>query len=176
VTASPYSRAPVAVELCGVRIVVPYRSAAEWVAVLGSAQDPATLLLNLAREATRESVLNELVTGEITAKQLTDASYELMRAAVPGFHWWETYRLLDVSATHNVVGRATLAGLDPWVLTAAQWCSAIYVMLRENTDDSGRLKFDHALSTPPLGVEDDGWGDMSMNEMVNAARNMPGMG
>lgn len=175
-TASPYARVPLTAELAGRPVDVPYRPAVDWIAAVSAVSGPRALLAHVVEDGERDKILDALAIGNLTDTALADASYALLRAAVPAFAWWEAYRLLHLSTDRTVSGRCALAGLDPWVLTAAQWCAALYVLLRESADQKDQFKFDAALSTPPPDAEDDDWGDMNFDEMVSAARSTPGMG
>jgi hypothetical protein len=177
VTTSPYARDPVTIDLKGVRIAVPYRCAAEWMAAVGSVTGPSAVLAQLVRETTQGYILDELALGEITDRELQDASYELIRQTVPVFDWWATYRLLVLASSDRIVtGQAVLAGMDPWKLSPAEWCSALYVLLQKGADDKGRFKFDAALFDVPAGVDEESdWGEMSIEELAAAARGTPGI-
>lgn len=175
-TRSPYGPDPVVVELQGSFVHVPHRCAAEWIAAASDTTGPSGILMPLARPTTRETIRESLALRTLTYEELTEASYALMTEAIPGFSWWQAYRLLMLSNDHLVVGRATLSGLDPWALTVTQWVSAVYVMLKQNTSDKDQFKFDAALDEVPEGVEaDSDWGDMSFDQMVANARSTPGM-
>lgn len=173
-TASPYARHPITVDLRSLPVTVPYHPAADWIAATSAVTGPSGVLAHLAEDT--DTILDALASGDTTDQQLTDASYALLRAAVPDFNWWETYRLLQLSNDRLVTGRCALAALDPWALTAAQWCAAVYVLLKQGADPKDQFKFDAALSTPPEGVDDGDWGDMAFDEMVSAARSTPGIG
>lgn len=171
---SPYARDPLSVELNGAYIRVPYRSAAEWVSAILDSTGPSAVLSGLAGGQTRELLLDGLASGETTSDALAQASYSLFREAAPAWSWWETYRLLHVSADKLIAGRLALAGMDPWSLTVAQWVSGVYVVIQEDQDQKDQFRFDASLSAAPEGVEDDDWGDMSFDQMVASARSTPG--
>lgn len=172
---SPFAQDPIIVPLAGERVTVPHRNAAEWVDAAHTRLGPGGMLLALVREGTRENLRDALVAGDLEADQLSEASHELIQTATD-WKWWEATRLLLVSADTQVLGRTVARGMDPWVLTVAQWCAGVYFLCTEHADDKGRMKFDAQLSTPPAGVEDDDeWGNVSFESMVSQARNMPGM-
>lgn len=173
---SPFSQDHIVVPLAGELVSVPHRNAAEWVNALHARLGPGGMLLGLVRENTREAIREDLVVGDLEADQLIEASHKLIETATD-WKWWEAVRLLAVSADTQVLGRTVVKGMDPWELTVAQWCAGVYMLCTEHADEKGRMKFDAQLSTPPAGVEDDdSWGDMSFEAMVNQARNTPGMG
>lgn len=172
----PFSDDPIILEMAGERVAVPHRNAAEWVNAMHVSGAPGTLILTLAREASRDVILDELAVGSLEPDQLAAASYELLVQAVPHYRWWATARLLLLSAKPEILGRTVLKGMDPWSLSVAQWVTGIYAMATEHADEKDRFKFDAQLQTPPVGVEDDDWGDESFEAMVASARRLPGMG
>lgn len=172
---SPFAQEPIVVPLAGESVSVPHRNAAEWVTAAYQRNGPGGMLLELCRETTRSILRDELISGSVTVEQIADASHTLMQEAIP-YRWWESTRLLLVSGDPSVLGRTVVAGMDPWELTAAQWCAGIYTICTEHADDKGRLKFDAMLSQAPAGYEDDSWGEESFTAMINEARRMPGMG
>jgi hypothetical protein len=173
---SPYSLGPVVIDLIGIPVAVPHRPAADWINAVSETTGPTAVLVQLAREGTREAVLNALAEGEMTQEELSAASYDLIKQSVPGFDWWETYRLLILSSDYNALGRCVLAGMDAWKLSVREWVSALYVLLTKDASETDKGKFDWALSEVPEGITpDDDWGDMSFDQMVANARNVPGM-
>ena len=76
----------------------------------------------------------------------------------------------------GILGRTVAVGMDPWELTAAQWCAGVYHICTEHADARGKMKFDASLSQPPPGIKDDSdWGAESIESMLAQARQMPGM-
>ena len=172
---SPFSVEPITVYVNGSPIPVPHRTAAVWVDAMHRRNGPGGMLLELCREKTADVLREALITGDITAEQVVAASQDLMQQAIP-YKWWESSRLLLLSASTDVLGRTVVKGIDPWDLTAAQWCTGIYTLCTEHADEQGKFKFDAMLATPPAGIEDDDFGDDSFDAMVAQARRMPGMG
>ena len=173
---TPFSDDALTVDLGGERVAIPHRNAVEWINAIHGPQSVAGLVVILARETSRELILDALSTGDLENEQLSKASYDLLKMAAPFYSWWVTAKLLILSGKPEVLGRTVLAGMDPWSLTVAQWVTAIYALLTEHADEKGRFKFDAMLQTPPAGIEDDDWGDESFDAMVAQARRMPGMG
>ncbi len=169
-----------------VPVVVPARTAAEWVNATRSrvhtAAGSAGMLLVLATPGTRSRLLAALARREVTADDVAHAMGGALEQQIPGspgapLRWWESYRLLDLSASASIAGRMVLAGVDPHRLTPAAWCYAVLEEVTRGMDEKQRFRFDAELSVPPPGVEDDdmSWGAMSFDEMVAQARNTPGM-
>lgn len=166
-------------------VVVSARTAAEWVNATRSrvhaSAGSAGMLLVLATSGTRGTLLTALAKREVTADDVARAMGEALEQQIPGspgapLRWWESYRLLDLSASASVAGRMVLAGVDPHGLTPAAWCYAVLEEVTKGMDSKQRFRFDAELSAPPPGVEDDmSWGAMSFDEMVAQARNTPGM-
>jgi hypothetical protein len=174
---SPYSREHLSVELAGRSVRVPYRPAVEWIDAVSVFSGPTALLASMVSPEDQSRILDSLAVGTLPDGDLADASYALLKEAVPAFDWWESYRLLDLSTERVTCGRCAVAGLDPHELTVAQWCSAVYALVRDGVSEKDLFKFDAALSAVPEGVEDDGdWGSMSFDQAVTAARTMPGFG
>lgn len=172
---SPFSQDPIVVAVGSHRVHVPHRNAAEWVDAMQRRNGPGGVLLELCRENTHDILKDALITGDVSAQDVVEASHRLIETAIP-YRWWEATRLLVLSADTGVLGRTVLAGMDPWELTAAQWCAGVYAICTEHADEKGKFKFDAMLSNPPEGVDDDSWGEESFDAMVAQARRMPGMG
>lgn len=175
-TRSPYSRAPLSVFVGGVPVGVAYRTAAEWVDAVADNRLPI-LALEWA-ESGRSGLLTALARGTIGAEDVRDASYALLGEAVPrpDRAWWVSSRLLSLAARADVTGNLTLEGVDPHGITPAQLCSAVHVLFTRGLDAKDVFKFEAPLTAPPPGViEDDGWGQMTIEEMAAQARSTPGM-
>jgi hypothetical protein len=119
--------------------------------------------------------MDDLAVGNLTQDDVFQTSYKLLEECT-GRRWWQAARILLTGEAPDFLGRATLAGMDPWNLTVGQWCSGLYALLTQNLDEPGRFKVDAQLSMPPAGVDDDDWADDDFDQMVASARNMPGMG
>lgn len=166
-----WRRDAITVDLSGYDVIVPYRSAADWLDTLDG--NPVKTLLALVRESVADSIMNDLAAGETTGPELAKAAYSLFEQAIP-FKWWESYRLLLTSQSRETMGRLALAGLDPSSMSVGVWTCATYALLTKGADAKDKAKFDGQLSIPPDGVEDD-WEDESFDAMVAQARAMPGM-
>ncbi len=179
-TGNPFARDPVRITIASERVTMPYPAAA-WIGACRSDAGPPGALLALLAPEDRARTTMRLARGTLTAEEAATAVHEALRTAVPGpdtdpYPWWVPYRLLAMSADPTAAGRMLLAGLDPWVLTPAAWCYALYELLTQGLDAKQRFRFDAELKTPPAGAEDDDWGDMGFDQMVAAARSVPGMG
>lgn len=174
---SPFSQEPIQIWVGSYSCVIPHRNAAEWINALSLSDGPNMAAVNLARETSREILLDQMAAGEITTEEVAEASWSLL-ATGTGYKWWEGARLLLGSSNPSILGRTVVTGMDPWTLTAAQWCAGVYQLCTEEADDRGRLKFDASLSMPPQGIQDDddSWGAQSLGDMMAQARQMPGMG
>jgi hypothetical protein len=149
------SRDPFPVTLAGQTFLIPWRPAAEWAACLRRTELLAVLL---AEEGDRDEMAQlALVSGE-TAQELTRESFRIIGEQTGRSMWWEGARLLATSGSPDILGRLTLAGVDPWRVSVGQWCAATYALCTQNADDKGRLRFDFSLSIPPQGFEDE-WDD-----------------
>lgn len=172
---SPYTRAPLTVTVGGTFDVHTEPAwAAEWIECVISSAGTSALLVGLTDDDTGERLMGALLAGRVTVEEVQQGSYDLLGAASP-YKWWKTARLLALSAREDIAGHLTLAGLDPWRLTAAQWVTAVYALCTKGADAKARFKFDAPLDDPPAGVVDDAW--MSEDDfaaMVAQARNMPG--
>lgn len=129
--------------------------------------------MRLASPDARATLTEGLLYGDTTATALFTASYEAIRQAT-GRTWWEAARLLGLGSDARTLGPMVLAGVDPWTLTAGQWCAAIYTLYTRGQKDEDVFKFDVAIGAPPDGVEDE-WGDDDYEAAVQAARSLPGM-
>jgi hypothetical protein len=171
---NPFRRDPVVVEAKGFGVVaIPYAPASDWImAVLTGGPD--TMVHTLCRAKDRAPLIDALINDVITAEDLSQASYDALDSVAP-FRWWETTRLIMLSAAQAFTGRTVVAGMDPSALTIGQWCAGVYHLATENADDKGKFKFDAMLSDPPAGVEDDDdWGTGDSAALFAAARSMPG--
>lgn len=160
----------------GGRLVIPYRSAEEWVNAVSRSFGVHELLSPLMDDSQRIGVTRSLALGVATLDDVATALYTAMEELVPESRWWRTWRLIDTSATVSVAGRLALKGCHPSALTVATWCGAVYTVLATGLDDRKLFRLDAALDAPPANVADDGWGALSFDEMVSSARNTPGFG
>lgn len=171
---SPYTRAPLTVTVGGRwDLHVPASWAAEWIECVLSNVGTSALLVGLAEEPDGERVMGDLIGGRLTVEQVQQASYDLLAAAAP-YKWWKTARLLALSSREDIAGHLTLAGLDPWRLTVAQWVTAVYALCTKGADAKARFKFDAPLDDPPPGIVDEWMAEDDFAAMVAAARNAPG--
>lgn len=163
----------ITVHVRGAAVIVPYTPAARWSAAVTGAQGPGGALMRLASPEARDTLTDGLLYGNTTAQDLFTASYEAIRQAT-GRSWWEAARLLGLGSDARTLGPMVLAGVDPWSLTAGQWCAAIYTLYTQNQKPDDVFKFDVAIGAAPAGVEDE-WGDDDYEAAVKVARSLPGM-
>jgi hypothetical protein len=181
VTTNPFAREPVRITLARERVTLPYHPAADWIGAVCASTSTSGAILPLLTDTDRNRAIGQLARGTLTADQAADAFYDALRTAIPGhpdnpLPWWESYRLLVLSTDPAAAGRMLLAGLDPWEQPPAAWCYALYQLMTQGLDAKAVFRFDAELKTPPAGVDDDDWGDMSFDQMVSAARSTPGIG
>ena len=171
---SPYTRAPLTVSVGGqLELVIPPAWAAEWIECVLSGVGTSALLVGLAEDGAGERLMERMIDGGVTVEAVQQASYDLLTAAAP-YKWWKTARLLALSSRADIAGHLTLAGLDPWRLTVAQWVTAVYASLTKGADAKARFKFDAPLDDPPPGVVGEWMAEDDFAAMVAAARNAPG--
>lgn len=172
----PFAREPQRVTIAATRVTLPYNPAAAWIGAICGSPTTAGALLPLLTDGDRATVINRLARGTLAADAVAAALYDALRTAVPELAWWETYRLLALSAQPSPAGRMLLAGLDPWQVPPAAWCHALYELMTQGVAEKDRFRFDAQLKTPPPEADDDDFGDMDFDQMVAAARSTPGMG
>jgi hypothetical protein len=134
--------------------MVPWHPAAVWMQNLPYIHSVAS---RLAAEADRERLVDEVMRMHGAAAALRAESLRLLEHATDR-RWWAAGRLMSTSASPDVLGRLTLAGVDPWTRSIGEWCAATYALCVKGQDEKGRLKFDFQLSVPPAGYEDE-WDD-----------------
>lgn len=148
------SRAPVAITVAGTRILLPYRPAADWAVVIESV---SALAGTLAEPADRERLADLLMEHPDAATDMRAESLRIL-AEQSGWKWWEAGRLIATSLGREILGRLTLAGLDPHQRSLGEWCAATYALCTKGQDEKGRIRFDFHLSLPPPGYHDE-WDD-----------------
>lgn len=163
----------ITVQVRGATVVVPYAPAARWSAAVTGAQGPGGALMRLADPDTRDILTQGLLYGDLTANDVFTASHDAIRLAT-GRSWWASARLLGLGSDARTLGAMVLAGVDPWTLTAGQWCAAVYTLHTQNQKPEDVFKFDALLNDAPAG-EIDEWGDDDFEAAVQAARSLPGM-
>ncbi|TRV72541.1 hypothetical protein FKN01_29560 [Streptomyces sp. 130] len=171
----PFACEPLRVTIASERVTLPYSPAARWIGAICGSATTAGALLPLLTDEDRDRIITRLARGTLPADAVASGFYDVLRAAVPELAWWETYRLLALSAQPSPAGRMLLAGLNPWLQPPAAWCYAVYELLTQDVAEKDRFRFDAQLKTPPTGVDDD-FGDMDFDQMVAVARSTPGMG
>lgn len=105
----------------------------------------------------RREMLRDVASGRMPGETLAGWSHSLVEAAT-GWRWWEASTLLVSSGQRSILGRLTLAGVDPSVVTLGQWCAATWAVLTEHADAKQVQKLETELSLPPEGYED-AWDD-----------------
>jgi hypothetical protein len=164
---------PAELDIAGTLYEIPWRTAAEWLAVLDQGR-VHSVAVKLMGPEDRENVLMALVDGELGQKDLADASYKLMKE-VTGWSWWECYRLATLPTDPSILGRLTLAGVRAREVSLVEWCAAVYALCTKDAKAEDVFKFDAMLAAPPPGFEDDWEDEQSFDDMVRAARAMPGV-
>ena len=144
----------VTVDIGGRRYRIPPRPAAAWLGAIGATSLSRIVPGMLEDVEAGESLLDDLLTGEIPVVDWQDAAHDAI-ATVTGMKWWTasrlTHYLLD---SWGILGGAVLArGLDPAVAPVGAVLTLTYRILLENCkDESERRKLDLELDKPPTGV------------------------
>jgi hypothetical protein len=159
------SREPVPVTLGGRRFLIPWRPAARWALLL---KRPDLLAVRLAEPDDRDEMAQLALSSPDYVREVMSESLRILGEQSGRQFWWEGGRLIATSGAPDILGRLTLAGVDPWVVSVGQWCAATYALCTKDADDKGRLKFDFSLSIPPEGFEDQ-WDDGSDDPVQIAA-------
>lgn len=172
----------VEVDLAGATYRIPPLPAAEWfAAVLSSEQGP--LVPGLLVPEDQETVIDLLMEGAITKRQLDQANHEAL-AAASGWKWWEAERLIASAAVGwKVIGGLLQgAGLDMTRASLGAVLSSMYAMAVSNMKKEDRFTFDSQISAPPLGAARE-WFDESayadnFAELLKAhqSKTLPGAG
>lgn len=154
-------------------VSLPYRSAAQWAPALVTGRMHQMVAWGLPEEAV-ERLLLSLVDGRLSERDIRDAAFSLIEKA-SGWEWWAAVRLVYYSEDASVLGRLVLAGVRPHEVSLAEWCAAVYAIFTKDAKHEDQFKFDALLHAPPPGYED-AWDDgTDFDQMVQAARSMPGM-
>lgn len=115
-----------------------------------------TAALSFALEDRRDMV-RAVASGRMSGEELAGWSHKLVET-LTGWKWWEASTLLVTSGSRGVLGRLTLAGVDPDRVTIGPWCAAVWAVLTEHLDAKGVQRLETELSLPPEGYED-AWDD-----------------
>jgi hypothetical protein len=154
---------------------VPNPSARTWILACLSDSLPWSVFPGLLPEAENGQIIDVLVAGEDHDFEFRVAGFKAI-AQASGREWWEALRLVNMVDDPVMLGRLTVAGVDPERLSFAAWCAAVYHLATDGADQKERFKFDSKLMAPPsmpeafeAAQEDD------FAAMVMMARNLPGM-
>jgi hypothetical protein len=141
-----------------------WRPAAEWTSVRVEMD-----VIRFLSDADRDTVGRMIIDGIVTPDNVVSAAHTVLET-VTGRRWWEGQQLLRMSTQPELLGRLTLAGVDPWQRSAYEWCAATYALCTQNASEQDRMRFDFQLGLPPKGYED-AWGDSGGDdpEAVNQA-------
>ena len=171
---SPYSRAPLSIDVAGRTVTVPYAPAAVWIEALLAGGGTPALLVALTDDATGDRIMSGMLGGDIPMRGIQQASYDLLAVAAP-YKWWKTAKLLSSAGRDDLAGHLLLSGVDPWRHSVAEISCAVYALLTKGTDRSSRFKIDAEIDDPPPGIVDDDWmSEDDFEAMVADARNSPG--
>lgn len=105
----------------------------------------------------RAAFVLDVATGRTSGRELEGWSHALVER-ITGWRWWEASTLLITSGGPAVLGRLTLAGVDPDRTLLGPWCAAVWAVLTEHADAKQVDKLKTELSLPPPGYED-AWDD-----------------
>lgn len=164
---------PFTVDAGGRPYVFDHRSAAHWAEVLSS-DNWATGALSMMGATSHERLLEEIEAGDVDRDGIRHLAHAALSAA-SGRPWWEAERLVSSLRHDSVLGSLLLKGCDPVRMSLAALCSAVWVLLMEGQDKTGRVQLEAEISVPPPeaagedGIEDD------MSVMVARMRAMPGV-
>lgn len=170
---SPYDDSPVSLFVAERHVLIE-RVAAPWISCVLAPTGVTALVVGLKDDEWGGWVLAALSSGLAPVEEVKQAAYDLL-AEVSPYKWWKTARLLALSSRDDIAGHLTLAGVNPWDCTVAQWVTAVYALLTKGADAKGKFKIDAPLDDPPAGIIDDTWlSDEDFAAMVAAARTAPG--
>lgn len=125
----------------------------EWIE-LGSLR---TAALSFGYAKNRRELALGVASGAVSGEELAGWSHALVEE-VTGWRWWEASTLLVTSGGRSVLGRLTLAGVDPDRTPLGPWCAAVWAVLTEHADAKQIQRLETELSLPPEGYED-AWDD-----------------
>jgi hypothetical protein len=118
-----------------------------------------------------------LVSNLLTAKEFTSAGQLLLEQAT-GRPWWQVMNILSLvrAAWHNVNGELTLRGVDPYRVSIGSWIDATYLLLQKLAAGDSKQSLDRVVEfvdEKPEGVDDDHDGEMTFEEFMSAASDVP---
>lgn len=172
---SPYSRAPYSLLVGPLSYTLEYRPAGDWVPLLAEGE-VFRWVLSMLDTKQAAALAHALAVQQVSAEDLKQGVLKLICDATGYGQWWGPIRLCALSDSRDGAGYLTLQGVDPWRVSIAQWCAAVYTLYTQHADEKGKFKFDAHLATPPPGYET-AWDDGSdFDMMVQASRSLPGMG
>src|SRR5687767_1156305 len=154
----PYSRSEFWIQVGDTgRIRVPYRSAGEWLHLLGAG--PLDWLV--LRAADSPELTEKVVEGAVHMDQIRDASTSLLGHLTGyGPRWWVGYNLACQSYGRAGMGAMALEGGDPHAMRLERWCAAVHAPFTRNAKPEDVIKFDALMDVPPPGYEPgDAWDD-----------------
>jgi len=136
------------------------------------------LILAVLSDDDADAVFEAMLDAEIFEEQLIESATALI-AELTGYdkRWWVGYKLALIAGNTEVLGALVLKGVRAWDVSLGEWCAAAYALCTQNAKPEDKFKFDAQLDTPLPGYDaGDAWDDgMSLDEMVQMARSMPGM-
>lgn len=142
------------VDLGGKTYRVPPLPAADWfLAVLSGETGP--VVPGMLDPTDEEEIIERLVAGELTAKDITTANRDAL-AAASGWKWWEAERLM-VSAAHGwkmIGGLLAGAGVDLSRDGLGKVLGTMYALAVTHMKPEDRFAFDSQIQAPPIGYAD----------------------
>lgn len=168
-----FRRAPFPVQVGDDTYIFPALSAAQWLDILSTDRWMTAVLQELEpdeydRFLDRPGLCPEDV-RKFSCAALSGAG---------GRPWYQVLRLAGtVLGSPEALGSVLLRGIDPNSMTLAAFTSCVWVLLTQNGDQMQRMQAEMQLTMPPPEIlpEEIEQSPMSMEEMVAAARSVPGM-
>lgn len=164
---------PFTVDAGGRPYVFDHRSAAQWAETL-SGDGWVTGVLSMLGSASHERLLNEIETGGTGRDGIVSLARSALTAAA-GRPWWEAERLVASLRNDSVLGSLMLRGCDPARMSLAALCSAVWTLLMEGQDKTGRIQLEAEISMPPPDAAEGDAPEDDMSAMVSRMRAMPGV-
>jgi hypothetical protein len=149
------SRKPVFVTVGDFELIVPWRSAREWIEAIGVSGHLA--VLRVAQNP--DDVVVSMAAGQTYVPDVRNATRHVL-SELTGRRWFIAQKLIMSGADGELLGELVLSGVDPDRIGVAEWCAAVYRILVRNADPKRRATLDFELAIPPEG-EEESWDDGS---------------
>lgn len=168
-----FRRDPFPVQVGDDTYTFPALSAARWLDILSSDRWMVTVL----RQLEIEEYERFLDRPELTPQDVRKFACAAL-AGAGGRPWYQVLRLAaTVLDSADALGAVLLRGIDPERMTLAAFTSCVWVLMTQSGDQMQRMQTEMQLTMPPPEIlpEEIEEQEMTMEEMVAAARSVPGM-